>query len=183
MLETVPVTVACTPGCSQATGISCPYWSQSYGSSRRRSRTVRMPIFWRPARYVLLMVTPSADTGESRVTEAATATPIGSGIVALRPAPPLTQVTDVVEVLHGFEVHDPYRWLEDESAPEVRDWVAAQQAYARAYLDALPERPAIEARLREVMDVGALGPSGPHGRYRFFLRRAPGANQACLWVD
>ena len=88
----------------------------------------------------------------------------------IRPAPPLTRVEDVVEVLHGVRVHDPYRWLEDESAPEVADWVARQQGYARAYLDALPERPAIEARLREALDVGALGPSRPRGRYRFFLR-------------
>ena len=84
--------------------------------------------------------------------------------------------------MHGVEIHDPYRWLEDETAPEVQAWVAAQQAYARAYLDSLPERPAIETRLREVMDVGALGPSRPRGRYRFFLRREPGANEACLWV-
>ena len=84
--------------------------------------------------------------------------------------------------MHGVEIHDPYRWLEDETAPEVQAWVAAQQAHARAYLDSLPERPAIETRLREVMDVGALGPSRPRGRYWFFLRREPGANQACLWV-
>jgi prolyl oligopeptidase len=103
--------------------------------------------------------------------------------VAIRPPPPLTRVEDVVEVLHGVAVHDPYRWLEDESASEVQEWVARQQAYARAYLDALPERPAIEARLRQAMDVGTLGPSRPRGRYRFFLRRAAGADQACLWVD
>ena len=103
--------------------------------------------------------------------------------MAVRPAPPLTRVEDVVEVLHGVEVHDPYRWLEEESASEVREWVAAQQAHARAYLDALPERPAVEARLREVMDVGALGPSRPRGGYRFFLRREPGADQARLLVE
>src|SRR5690348_3004082 len=144
---------------------------------------VRIPIFWSPARYAGLIVMPSAETGESSVTEVATATSIGSRIVAIRPAPPLTRVEDVVEVLHGVEVHDPYRWLEDESSPDVNAWVGEQQSYARGYLDALPERRALEARLRQVMDVGALGPSRPRGRYRFFLRREPGANQACLWVD
>ena len=103
--------------------------------------------------------------------------------MAIRPPAPLTRVDDVVDLLHGVEVHDPYRWLEDGAAPAVREWVARQQAYARAYLDGLPERPAIEARLRQAMDVGALGPSLPRGRCRFFLRRAPGADQACLWVD
>jgi prolyl oligopeptidase len=89
----------------------------------------------------------------------------------------------VVETLHGVEVHDPFRWLEDESAPEVQEWVQLQQAYARAYLDTLPQRPAIEGRLRQAMDVGALGASRPRGRYRLFARREPGDDQACLWVD
>ena len=40
-----------------------------------------------------------------------------------RPAYPPTRVADVVEKLHGVEVHDPYRWLEDGASPEVQAWV------------------------------------------------------------
>jgi prolyl oligopeptidase len=88
----------------------------------------------------------------------------------------------VVEVVHGVAVHDPYRWLENGPAREVREWVAAQNAYARATLDSLPGRPAIAARLAEAVDRGALGPSVPRGRHRFFSRRAAGADQAALFV-
>jgi prolyl oligopeptidase len=96
---------------------------------------------------------------------------------------PDSRVAPVVETLHGVEVRDPYRWLEDGDDPEVRDWVAAQNAYTRSVLDELPERPAIEARIRQALDVGALGGSEPRGRRRFFTRRDPGMDQPVLKVS
>ena len=30
-------------------------------------------------------------------------------------APPPTEVESITEVLHGVEVTDPYRWLEDQN--------------------------------------------------------------------
>ena len=43
-------------------------------------------------------------------------------------APPPTRRDDVREVLHGVEIVDPYRWLEDGSSPETRAWIDAQNA-------------------------------------------------------
>lgn len=68
-------------------------------------------------------------------------------IGARDPAAPPTRVAMVTDVYHGVSVEDPYRWLENGSDPEVRAWAAAQTARTRAYLDALPLRPAIGARL------------------------------------
>src|SRR5579885_3183251 len=39
--------------------------------------------------------------------------------------PPPTRRNDHVDVIHGVEIHDPYRWLEDESDPAVQAWVGA----------------------------------------------------------
>ena len=88
----------------------------------------------------------------------------------------------MVEVLHGVEVRDPYRWLENSESEEVRSWVSAQNAFARSFLDELPERSRIGRRLAEAVDRGALGSSVPRNGYRFFARRSPGADQAALYV-
>ena len=41
----------------------------------------------------------------------------------------------VLETLHGVEVADPFRWLEETDAPEVKAWTAEQNAATRAALD------------------------------------------------
>ena len=54
---------------------------------------------------------------------------------------PQTRRDGTVENLHGHEVADPYRWLEDPDAAETRDWVAEQNRLSRAHLEALASRP------------------------------------------
>ena len=36
------------------------------------------------------------------------------------PPPPDTRVEEVVDVMHGVEIHDPFRWLEDRDGPDTR---------------------------------------------------------------
>jgi prolyl oligopeptidase len=96
--------------------------------------------------------------------------------------PPATPIREVTEVLHGVEVRDPYRWLEDDSSPEVRAWTAAQGAYARSILDPLPGRDAVARRLAESLDCGMLGGTAPRGPRSFFVRRTTGMQQAALYV-
>jgi prolyl oligopeptidase len=61
-------------------------------------------------------------------------------------APP-TRVQAVTDTYHGTRVVDDYRWLEDGADPTVREWTARQSARTRAYLDGLPVRARIHARL------------------------------------
>ena len=85
--------------------------------------------------------------------------------------PPATRSEAIVEILHGRRVADPYRWLEDEHAPEVQAWMDAQDAYARARLGALPGRDRFAARLRELFYYDAIGaPLHRGGRY-FYSRK------------
>ncbi|TBT83082.1 hypothetical protein ET989_12315 [Propioniciclava sinopodophylli] len=53
---------------------------------------------------------------------------------------PHTRRDDLVENLHGTQVADPYRWLEDADDPAATAWVAEQQAHAEAALSELPAR-------------------------------------------
>src|SRR5687767_9704647 len=86
-----------------------------------------------------------------------------------KPYPP-TRREDIVDTLHGVEVRDPYRWLEDEHSPEVKAWMDAQHAHARAHLDALPEREALAARFKELFYYEAVG-APRHRRGRYFWER------------
>lgn len=47
---------------------------------------------------------------------------------------------DLVETIHGVDVADPYRWLEDPEAPEVRDWIDRQNAYSERIIGSLRGR-------------------------------------------
>jgi prolyl oligopeptidase len=47
---------------------------------------------------------------------------------------PATRTVDSVDTWHGVRVPDPYRWLEDLGAAEVRAWAAAQTKAARVSL-------------------------------------------------
>jgi prolyl oligopeptidase len=60
--------------------------------------------------------------------------------LTLAAQPPTTRRDSFREVLHGVEVIDPYRWLEDQHSPETRRWIDAQNAYSAAMLDPLPAR-------------------------------------------
>ena len=53
----------------------------------------------------------------------------------------------------GVKVTDDYRWLENWNDPEVKQWSAAQNARTRGYLDHLPARPAIRARLAQLISA------------------------------
>ena len=92
------------------------------------------------------------------------------------PAPRL----DLVEVLHGREVADPYRWLEDAHAEQTRQWSAAQDRLARQHLDALPGRERLARRLEELLATGAVGTPAWRGGRPFWTRRAPGQEHAVL---
>ena len=55
------------------------------------------------------------------------------------PYPP-TKTEPAIDQLHGVEVVDPYRWLEDANDSAVKAWVEQQNAYTRALLACHPER-------------------------------------------
>ena len=95
--------------------------------------------------------------------------------------PPPTRVEDVVETVHGVEVHDPYRWLEDGRTPEVRAWAGDQDAFTRRHLDGLPGRAWLTRRLTEVSYVDAVGVPRRAGARLFFTRRRADQEKAVLY--
>lgn len=106
-----------------------------------------------------------------------------STIMALA-APTLAQDSHAParDTYHGVTVTDPYRWLEQGDDPQVKAWVAAQNARSRAYLDALPVRSAIAAELKRIEEASSVADTGivEAGGRLFALTYFPGQQQPQL---
>lgn len=100
----------------------------------------------------------------------------------LASAPPFSPVDPVTEVLHGVPVTDPYRWLEDQDAPPTRAWIEEQTRYARSYLDNIPGRERIRARIREFLAVETYDSLQIACGCYFFRKRLPDQEQPCIYM-
>ncbi len=63
---------------------------------------------------------------------------------------PKARVGDQVDDYFGTKVRDPYRWMEDVDSTEVKQWVDAENAITRSYLDNVPGREKMHARLMDL---------------------------------
>lgn len=95
---------------------------------------------------------------------------------------PQTARIDHVDVYHGVEVPDPYRWLEDPHLAESQAWIAAQNQVTFDYLAALPARDRLQQRLTELWNYERYGiPFKRGGRY-FYYKNDGLQNQSVLYT-
>lgn len=93
---------------------------------------------------------------------------------------PPTRRTDLVETLHGHEIADPYRWLEDPDDPETVDWVRQQNEATEAYLAGLPDRAWFARTMTAVLHRPRAGvPFCRSGRY--VVARNDGHTDQDIW--
>jgi len=97
------------------------------------------------------------------------------------PEPPPTRVATVTDTLHGVAFPDPYRWLEEQDAPEVREWIAVQNAYAETVVGPSALRTAFESRLREFMDEDDVGTPQTIGGHQYFSMVRQGEEMARVY--
>ncbi len=101
---------------------------------------------------------------------------------AADPAPPPTRRDDVREVIHGVEIIDPYRWLEDGQSAETRAWIDAQNRYTHALLDARPDREAIRQRLTALSRYDVQTAPQRRGARTFISKRRAADDLSILYV-
>lgn len=96
---------------------------------------------------------------------------------------PVTQKGDVVDDYFGTKVPDPYRWLEDDNAEEVKQWVQEQNEVTFDYLDQIPFREKIQQRVTELYNYPRY--SSPHkvGEHYFFYKNDGLQDQSVIYIQ
>ena len=97
---------------------------------------------------------------------------------------PATQAIPLVEKQFGVDVADPYRWLENDvrSDARVKAWVDAENKVTSAYLDDLPGRDILKARMTKLTDFERFGTPRKAGSRYFYARNDGLQNQSVLYV-
>jgi len=81
---------------------------------------------------------------------------------------PHARQQEFVEELHGFQIPDPYRWMEDLDSEEIQQWIEAQNKITFDYLESSPLREKIQARMTELWNYEKYSPPYKHGGRYFF---------------
>jgi prolyl oligopeptidase len=95
---------------------------------------------------------------------------------------PKTAKTNVVDHYHGTSVADPYRWLEDDNSPATKAWVEAQNKVTFDYLNTIPGRDAIKARLTRLWNFERYSVPFKEGGRCFYFRNDGLQNQSVLFT-
>ena len=96
---------------------------------------------------------------------------------------PESKKQDITDVYFGDTVKDPYRWLEFDTAADVKEWVNAQNAVTDHYLSQIPFRSQLQKKFTEIWDFPKYGtPFKKGGRY-FFSKNDGLQNQYVIYTQ
>lgn len=83
----------------------------------------------------------------------------------------------------GSKISDPYRWLENDRAPETEAWVKAQNKVTFAYLDKIPYRAQLQKRLGQLINYPRYSAPFQKNDTIFFYKNNGLQNQSVLYVQ
>src|SRR5687768_14241489 len=96
---------------------------------------------------------------------------------------PKTRKVEQVDTYHGTKVADPYRWLEDDTSEETAGWVTAQNKVTFPYLEKIPYRDELHARVSRLNDYEKYSAPSRKGPYVFFRKNSGLQNQSVLYIQ
>ena len=96
---------------------------------------------------------------------------------------PKTATGDVKDNYFGTIVPDPYRWLENDTAANVKDWVQQENAVTQGYLSKIPYRDAIHKRLTELWNYARYSAPFKKGGKYYFSKNDGLQNQSVMYVQ
>lgn len=94
---------------------------------------------------------------------------------------PSTKKIDHTDNYHGTQVADPYRWLENDTSDETKEWVTKQNEVTFKYLQSIPYRDSIKKRLLELYNYERYSIPFHNNGYYYFYKNDGLQNQAVLY--
>ena len=74
---------------------------------------------------------------------------------------PESRTVPFIETLHGTEISDPYRWLEDFTGDEANAWAEKQNAFTQTFI----KETAIKTAIKEDLSLSLIHISEPTRPY------------------
>ena len=96
---------------------------------------------------------------------------------------PVTEKVPVVDTYFDTEVLDNYRWLEDDYAPNTKNWVEKQNETTFSYLDNIPFRSELKERLEQLWNYEKVSAPFKEGDYTYFYKNDGLQNQYVVYRD
>ncbi len=95
---------------------------------------------------------------------------------------PETRMDEIVDNYFGVKVADPFRWLENDTCAETKQWVEAQNEVTFDYLERIPFRNKIKERLTEIWDFPRYSTPFWQENYYFFFKNEGMQDHSVLYV-
>jgi prolyl oligopeptidase len=97
---------------------------------------------------------------------------------------PNTKAQKLVEEIHGHEVPDPYRWMEDLDSDALREWIEAQNKLTFGFLESSTLREKIQERMTVLWNYEKYSPPVKRaGRYFFSYNDGLQNQDVLYWMD
>src|SRR4026209_2267798 len=96
---------------------------------------------------------------------------------------PESKRVEQVDDYFGTKVADPYRWLEDETSAETKAWVDDQNRLTFGYLDKIPYREKLKARLTELYNYPRISAPFHRGDTYVFTKNDGLQNQSVYYIQ
>lgn len=83
----------------------------------------------------------------------------------------------------GTIVQDPYRWLENDTAPAVKEWVIAENKVTQTYLEQIPFRAKLKSQITEMSNFPKYTTPEKVGQYYIFSKNSGLQNQSVFYLQ
>jgi len=94
---------------------------------------------------------------------------------------PDTKKTETTDIYFETRVTDPYRWLENDTAEDTKQWVIEQNKVTENYLSQIPYRNKIKNRLEKLWNYEKFSAPFKEGEYTYFYKNDGLQNQYVLY--